>query len=682
MADTFKGIITADGKKRQLPYGSVLETPVSNKTLDVEGAFADAKVVGDNFKKAKAETDSLKEDIGDLIVEKVLYKKDSIELTGMTQWEATDIFVPVEKKSRKYYISIGSVKNCYNKTYAVININSGTSHIKTFLLNGSNLSGAYDDIDGAVDNIHAQLYRAQGQTPEATPTVFNNIIITDVKNYKSINSAYIEEYVKNESEKIATNMISEVIPNDMIYVPENLYKDGDVTLIGNGQWEYKNIDLDVSAVSDKPITVSLNSVEGAEYKYYCLVQFKDASGGLLNSNYYFDSETMSITYGNASTATVLIQLYRSQGNTPTTEKTIFHGISVIAGETEPYIKKKYIDKSVGEIVTPMISDVGNPKTNVLSKTAEIMTGGNTIVLNAPDVKKGKTISFACNITEMGAIRLSHCDRFAYCSAVIEVTSDKVNYYTYGTALELSKTVEHGLTISNFLGISLNCASNKLGTNDACKVTIVTSNGNFTAEFPFGGSRDCVKANIVSGTYTNCVLSFFCDDYKKDVWAFGDSYFDMWTVRSVALGYSNFLIDGWRGRASKEAYESFEKLLELYPSPKKVLWCMGMNDADTDAEVNASWNLFFNKLKAICQEKNIEIILATIPNVPARNHTFKNTIIRNSGLRYIDVCKAVGAETNSSWYNGLLSGDKVHPSQPGQFVIASEVIASVPEISTN
>lgn len=63
MADTFKGIITADGKKRQLPYGSVLETPVSDETLSIQGGFADAKVVGNNFKKVKAETDSLKEDL-------------------------------------------------------------------------------------------------------------------------------------------------------------------------------------------------------------------------------------------------------------------------------------------------------------------------------------------------------------------------------------------------------------------------------------------------------------------------------------------------------------------------------------------------------------------------------------------------------------------------------------------
>ena len=69
MADTFKGIVTADGKKRQLPYRNVLETPVSDETLSISGGFADAKVVGNNLKKAKAETDSLKEDINNIAEE-------------------------------------------------------------------------------------------------------------------------------------------------------------------------------------------------------------------------------------------------------------------------------------------------------------------------------------------------------------------------------------------------------------------------------------------------------------------------------------------------------------------------------------------------------------------------------------------------------------------------------------
>lgn len=63
MTDTFKGIITADGKKRQLPYNAVAETPVSDETLSIQGAFADAKVVGDKFAKVDSETASLKEDI-------------------------------------------------------------------------------------------------------------------------------------------------------------------------------------------------------------------------------------------------------------------------------------------------------------------------------------------------------------------------------------------------------------------------------------------------------------------------------------------------------------------------------------------------------------------------------------------------------------------------------------------
>lgn len=63
MTDTFKGIITADGKKRQLPYGSILDKPVSDETLSIQGGFADAKVVGNKFKEVNAETDSLKEDL-------------------------------------------------------------------------------------------------------------------------------------------------------------------------------------------------------------------------------------------------------------------------------------------------------------------------------------------------------------------------------------------------------------------------------------------------------------------------------------------------------------------------------------------------------------------------------------------------------------------------------------------
>ena len=87
----------------------------------------------------------------------------------------------------------------------------------------------------------------------------------------------------------------------------------------------------------------------------------------------------------------------------------------------------------------------------------------------------------------------------------------------------------------------------------------------------------------------------------------------------------------------------------------------------------------DKVRNICVEKNIELILFTIPNVPDRNHKLKNAYIKSLGLRFVDISLAVGAEESNNWYDGLLSSDKVHPDTKGQYVIASKVISEVPEI---
>lgn len=64
MADSILKIRTQDGDK-PIGYPGLADKPVANKELDTEGAFADAKVVGDKFKEVKVETDSLKEDLDD-----------------------------------------------------------------------------------------------------------------------------------------------------------------------------------------------------------------------------------------------------------------------------------------------------------------------------------------------------------------------------------------------------------------------------------------------------------------------------------------------------------------------------------------------------------------------------------------------------------------------------------------
>ena len=89
---------------------------------------------------------------------------------------------------------------------------------------------------------------------------------------------------------------------------------------------------------------------------------------------------------------------------------------------------------------------------------------------------------------------------------------------------------------------------------------------------------------------------------------------------------------------------------------------------------------FNLVKALCAEKGIQLIPFTIPNTPTVTNYYKNNIIKNSGLFYIDVAKAVGAEAiGSSWYSGLLSGDNVHPTDKGSLVIANYVVARIPSL---
>lgn len=93
MADTFKGIITADGKKRQLPYRNVIETPVSDETLSIQGAFADSKVVGDKFKEVKTETDSLKEDISTKITKFYASSQGETHITDSDNGKIQDMMI-------------------------------------------------------------------------------------------------------------------------------------------------------------------------------------------------------------------------------------------------------------------------------------------------------------------------------------------------------------------------------------------------------------------------------------------------------------------------------------------------------------------------------------------------------------------------------------------------------------
>ena len=181
-------------------------------------------------------------------------------------------------------------------------------------------------------------------------------------------------------------------------------------------------------------------------------------------------------------------------------------------------------------------------------------------------------------------------------------------------------------------------------------------------------------------------SFTFYNAKSPVYAFGDSYFTWglarWTGYLYDDGFAdNVLTDAYSGRGSKDALESF-KNLECVGIPSYVLWCMGMNDADTADSVNSNWKTAYDYVSDYCDKNHIELILATIPEVSnsAYRNDKKNAIVRTSGRRYVDFAKAVNAETvGASWYDGMLASDGVHPTESGARTLYNQIIVDFPEI---
>lgn len=304
---------------------------------------------------------------------------------------------------------------------------------------------------------------------------------------------------------------------------------------------------------------------------------------------------------------------------------------------------------------------------------------STLTINASNSKKNNLIGFEANFSTMGSVRIAHGTSYdANRSASIVV--DATNIYLYDKSTNLRATYPHGLTMSKFITVSI-----VVGQMRAAKIILTTANGRFIQDSVFwGGCREDVTAQAISGTFTNARLTWYVPDYNHDLWAFGDSYFDFWVADVIQnLGYHNFMSDGFGSRRSTSAFISL-KLALAKAMPKKILWCLGMNDPDTEDAINAEWKATLDNLINLCDEKGIELILCTIPNTPVTVHKYKNAYVKSSGKRYVDVCHAVGADVSPEWYDGMRTNtetDKIHPTNPlGTRTIADYMLENVPELA--
>jgi len=302
-----------------------------------------------------------------------------------------------------------------------------------------------------------------------------------------------------------------------------------------------------------------------------------------------------------------------------------------------------------------------------------LTDGDTMEINVPNIKRDYQISFYGKIIKTGVITVGHGFTAPWTSAFVEIDDENVRVFAFYAKKELLAELSHGLTIRDFISVTIRVKS------DATATLILTSvTGSFEHTIVWNGGFGPVKAIMSDGELRDCSLQFYGEAFDKPNWGFGDSYFDIWPQFLSKFGANNWLLDGGSGRGSVAALASLVKALR-YRVPKCIFWCMGMNDADTKDRINESWKEAAEKLIGICNQYQIELILTTVPNVPERCHGFKNDYVRKSGYRYVDLSEAVGAEETTEWYEGLLGQDRVHPTDMGAKVIAMRVLAEVPEL---
>lgn len=101
MAESILKIHTQNGDV-PVGYPGLADKPIPDKTLSEEGAFADAKAVGDKFKEVKTETDSLKEDLSNKITKFYASSQGEPHLADSDNGKIQDMMIYGKSEQKQY----------------------------------------------------------------------------------------------------------------------------------------------------------------------------------------------------------------------------------------------------------------------------------------------------------------------------------------------------------------------------------------------------------------------------------------------------------------------------------------------------------------------------------------------------------------------------------------------------
>lgn len=399
-----------------------------------------------------------------------------------------------------------------------------------------------------------------------------------------------------------------------------------------------------------------------------------------NPPYYYDvPETV---------AYIRFTVYASFVNTSTDIDVVKNAAGIIPhqeyGAASGKLKPEcYDEEYLGEFVAAQTEKNQNKSvaSGIFTERRESLASGEEISFGYNNVKNNTVFAFSANFSTFDKLKIGEHRSGNTWGANIVIDNTNV---TLTSDVGDVKTVAHGLTLANNIQV-------KIANGNTLNLTalVIQSNGNtFTLpnlnNYRWNADNGTTKFVSDGSAFTDVSASWTSTNILKDIWMFGDSYFTLysnrWIYYLIQDGYDkNCLISGYAGEASEAAMRGLETLLTA-ATPKYILWCLGMNDADNGA-VNARWKTAYDKLIAYCEEKGITPILATIPNVPTVDNSYKNAIVKASGYQYIDFASAVSADSSATWYDGM-NGDGVHPSVTGAKTLYMKALADFPQLAVS
>ncbi len=306
----------------------------------------------------------------------------------------------------------------------------------------------------------------------------------------------------------------------------------------------------------------------------------------------------------------------------------------------------------------------------LEEGEKITLEKNTVICN-----KKMTVAFFAE--DSVCVRAGHgCNEYSASYAEIDSEEIKVFFTGAETTAVLSRC--HGLSIRGEVNLVISVGYGK--------ADILLSAGGKSYEIKdvmWAGRNGNIFVQSVKGSPEKVAVRWYCGDYAKKIYAVGDSYFnpaakERWTSYLLENGWCGQLLLGYPGMNSMTGLSEFKQAITV-GKPDFAVWCLGMNDPDSESGINESYRKATDEFVIICREKGITPVLSTIPNVTSRTNVYKNRYVRSSKLRYIDFSRAVNPDLEAGeWYSGTLCPDGVHPSAPGAKALFIRAITDFPE----